>query len=188
MNETQSLLAETCNRLFSDLVTADSLRAAEAGEWPADLWSALEENGLTRPLVPEDQGGVGMSWQDTFAILFAAGYHAAPVPLAETIVASWLLAQAGIAVPEGVISLVPEEGTLKLTGGDGAWRVSGEVDNVPWGSSAAHLLAVAIQDDINIRDFFLIDRDNVSVGPDTNIGRDPRDTVRIPEIHLNQGG
>ena len=177
MNETQTLLAETCARLFTDLVTADSLRAAEAGKWPADLWTALEENGLTRPLVPEDQGGVGMTWQDIFPVLYAAGYHAAPVPLAETIVATWLLAKAGMAVPEGVISLVPAEDTLNLTGGDDAWRVSGQVDNVPWGEAAAHLLAVAEHDEHF--NFLLINRDNVSVRPDTNIGRESRDTIRI---------
>ncbi|NNE84666.1 MAG: acyl-CoA/acyl-ACP dehydrogenase [Alphaproteobacteria bacterium] len=179
MNETRTLLTETCNRLFSDLVTADTLRAAEAGEWPADLWAALEENGLTRPLVLEDQGGVGLNWQDTFAILYAAGYHAAPVPLAETIVASWLLAQAGIVVPEGVISLVPDERALKLTDGDSTRRVSGEVDNVPWGATAKHLLAVAVGGNINNKHFFLMDRDSVSVEPNVNIGRDPRETIRV---------
>ena len=178
MNETQTLLTETCDRLFTDLVTADLLRAAEGGEWPADLWSALEENGLTRPLVPEDLGGAGLSWQDTFPILYAAGYHAAPVPLAEAIVAGWLMSEAGMAVPDGVISLVrEEEGTLKLAGGDGAWRVSGQVDNVPWGESAEYLLAVAEHDEN--RKFILIDRDNVSVRPDTNIGRDPRVATRV---------
>ena len=177
MNETQTLLAETCNKLFTDLVTADSLRAAEAGEWPAELWSALEENGLTRPLVPEDQGGVGMTWQDIFPVLFAAGYHAAPVPLVETIAASWLLAEAGMAVPDGVISLVPEEYTLTLAGGDGAWRVSGQVDNVPWGELAGHVLAVAEHDEQ--KKFVLLEKDSISVRPDMNIGRDPRSVVQV---------
>ena len=178
MNETQTLLAETCNRLFTDLVTADSLRAAEAGEWPADLWSALEENGLSRPLVPEDQGGAGLSWQDTFPILYAAGYHAAPVPLAETIVAGWLLAQAGIEVPDGVISLVEDELVIRRSG-DGVWRLSRQVDNVPWGDSAAYILAVARPMHDIKRHLILLDRDSRTVRPDTNIGRDPRAVVRF---------
>ena len=177
MNETQTLLAETCNKLFTDLVTADSLRAAEVGEWPAELWSALEENGLTRALVPEDQGGAGLGWQDVYPVLHAAGYHAAPVPLAETIIAGWLLSQAGITVPDGVISLAENEFALKLTGGEGAWRVSGQVDNVPWGGSAGHVLAVNGYAKQN--KFILLEKDSLSARPDKNIGRDPRAAVRV---------
>lgn len=180
MSETRTLLAETCTRLFTDLVTPDSLREAEAGEWPGDLWSALEQNGLTRALVPEDQGGAGLSWLDASAILFAAGYHAAPVPLAETIVASWLLAQAGMEIPEGALSLVPEDNTLNLVGGDGAWRVSGQIDNVPWGESVAHILAVAENDEK--KQFILLGKDSVSVTQDRNMGRDPRAGIRISDV------
>jgi alkylation response protein AidB-like acyl-CoA dehydrogenase len=96
MSEISTLLAETCSRLFADLVTADSMRDTEAGAWPGDLWSVLEENGLTRALVPEAQGGTGVSWLDAAPILHAAGYYSAPVPLVETVVAGWLLAQAGV--------------------------------------------------------------------------------------------
>lgn len=176
MSETRALLAETCNRLFADLVTPELIRAAEAGDWPDELWAACEDNGLTRALVPENQGGAGLGWQDASAILFAAGYHAVPAPLAETIVVGWLLAQSGLEVPGGAMSLVPEEYALTLVGGDGAWRLSGEVDNVPWGGSAAHLLAVAKHDED--RNFVLIDEGGVSPRTDRNIGRDPRVTVR----------
>ncbi len=169
MSEIRALLEETCARLFADLVTADSLREAEAGKWPGDLWSALEENGLTRPLVPEDQGGVGVSWQDASAILYAAGYHAAPVPLAETIVAGWLLAQVGQAVPEGAIA-VAADGALVLTG---SGRVTGTLDRVPWGGAAAHVLTVAEQN--GDPRLVLLEPGSATVTADLNIGRDPRD-------------
>ena len=177
MNETQTLLAETCNRLFTDLVTPDLLRVAEAGEWPADLWSALEENGLTRALVPEEQGGAGLGWQDVYPILYAAGYHAAPVPLAETIVAGWLLSRAGMEVPEGVISIAENEFALKLRGGDGDRRVSGQLEKIPWGESAGHVLAVNGYEKQN--QFVLVDNSNVTFEPDRNIGREPRAAARI---------
>ncbi|MCZ6838043.1 MAG: acyl-CoA/acyl-ACP dehydrogenase, partial [Alphaproteobacteria bacterium] len=144
---------------------------------PTELWSALEENGLTRALVPEDQGGAGLGWQDVYPVLHAAGYHAAPVPLAETIIAGWLLSQAGMTVPDGVISLAENEFALKLTGGEGAWRVSGQVDNVPWGGSAGHVLAVNGYAKQN--KFILLEKDSLSARPDKNIGRDPRAAVRV---------
>jgi len=175
MSDTSTILAETCARLFADLVTADSLREAEAGAWPGALWSALEENGLTRPLVPEAQGGVGVTWQDTAVILHAAGYHGAPVPLAETIVAGWLLAQAGQAAPEGAITLADNDGALALSGSEGNYRVSGRLDRVPWGGVAGHVLAVAEQDGRQM--LVLIGQGSATVEADLNIGRDPRDAM-----------
>lgn len=175
MSEISTLLAETCARLFIDQVTPDLLRAAEAGDWPADLWTALEQNGLTRPLVPEEQGGAGLSWQDAAPILFAAGYHAAPVPLAETIVAGWLLAQAGAAGPEGAVA-VAGDGGLAFDGS----RVSGHLERVPWGRAAAHVLAVAERDGQPA--LVLLARDGATVEADSNIGRDPRDALGFDGI------
>ncbi|MGH7386608.1 MAG: acyl-CoA dehydrogenase family protein, partial [Candidatus Rokuibacteriota bacterium] len=71
MNELQTILAETCTRLFTDHATPAVLEGAEKGEWPAALWQALEENGLTLPQVPEARGGAGGSWNDAFVVLMA---------------------------------------------------------------------------------------------------------------------
>lgn len=174
MSEMSTILAETCARLFGDKATADSLRAAEAGAWPGDLWTALEENGLTQPLVPEDGGGAGVTWQETFPILHAAGYHGAPVPLAETIVAGWLLAQAGQAVPEGPLTLALGD-PLTLAGSSGSWRVSGKLDQVPWGGASSHVLGVAERDTQQM--FVLMTPENTAITADLNIGRDPRDEM-----------
>jgi hypothetical protein len=53
----RGILADVSTRLFTDLVTPELIAAAERGEWPAALWRAVEENGLTLPLVPEAKGG-----------------------------------------------------------------------------------------------------------------------------------
>ena len=50
MSELRSILADTITRLFTDRVTKDVLETAEQGQWPAALWQALEESGLTLPL------------------------------------------------------------------------------------------------------------------------------------------
>lgn len=170
MSEISILLAETCARLFADLVTADSLRAAEAGNWPGELWSALEENGLTRALVPEAQGGAGVTWQDAAPIFYAAGYHGAPVPLAETIVAGWLLSRAGQAVPEDAIALA-DGGDLAFDGSS----ISGSVDRVPWGKVAVHILTVA--ENNGHPKLVLLGHGSGMAEADMNIGRDPRDAM-----------
>src|SRR5690606_18928529 len=96
MSEVTNTLPDTSARLLGDLVTRDVLAGAEAGAWPADLWAALEENGLTRALPPEDLGGLGAGFDAAFVIAFAAGKARAPVPLPETLAAGWLLGRAGI--------------------------------------------------------------------------------------------
>ena len=65
------------------------------------------EAGLTLAWVPEELGGAGASLADGFAILGVAGRFAVPVPLAETLIAGWLLARAGIVAPAGAMTVAP---------------------------------------------------------------------------------
>ena len=59
MNALSAILSQTMGRLLVDHVSKETLRASEDGVWPAALWQALEENGLTQPLIPEHRGGIG---------------------------------------------------------------------------------------------------------------------------------
>jgi len=40
MNELQTILTETCTRLFTDHATTAVLEGAEKGAWPTALWQA----------------------------------------------------------------------------------------------------------------------------------------------------
>ena len=66
--------------------------------WKVPLWQALAESGLTLAWVPaEENGGAGAELADGFAVLGVAGRYAAAIPLAETLLAGWLLlARAGL--------------------------------------------------------------------------------------------
>lgn len=141
-SEMAVLLDQTVTRLFGDLVTEKTLVAAEQGVWQRELWQALEENGLTQPLAPEEQGGVGASWRDSFVIIRAAGYYAAPVPLAECIAAGWLLSQSGIEIPAGPLSLAsaPESGLSLKKDDNGGWRLYGDLPRVPWGRDVGYVI------------------------------------------------
>src|SRR5262249_16727099 len=149
VSELRALLTDTVTRLFTDLVTKELIESAEKGAWPEKLWRALEEGGLTLPLVAEDQGGAGGAWRDAHVVVRAAGRHAAPVPLAETVVAGWLLAGAGLTVPTGPLTLAPTRRADRLTirrAGAG-WRVSGTATRVPWGRAAGHVVIVVGPED-----------------------------------------
>jgi len=177
MSELGSLLAPTVTRLFGDLVTKELIESAEKGVWPDKLWRALEEGGLTLPLVPEEAGGAGGNWSDAHVVVRASGKHAAPVPLAETIVASWLLAQARLEVPLGALTIAPvrEGEPLRLTQSGGAWQLSGTVSGVPWGAMAGHVVVVA---EVGGAAMVALVRGGVAqVTRDRNLALEPRDTL-----------
>ena len=177
MSELGSLLADTVSRLFTDVVTKELIEAAEKGVWPDKLWRALEEGGLTLPLVPESAGGAGGTWLDAHVVVRASGRHTVPVPLAETIIASGLLARAGLAVPLGPITLAPARRGERLTlvrSGAG-WRVTGLVTRVPWGRVAGHVVTVADVD--GTPTVAQIATSAATITDDTNLAREPRDTL-----------
>ena len=175
MSELGTLLADTVTRLFRDLVTKESLEAAEQGAWPDRLWRALEEGGLTLPLVPETQGGAGGRWEDAEVVVRAAGRHAAPVPLAETIVAAWLLAGAGLEVPTGPLTLAPVRAgeALRLTRKGAA--LEGTATRVPWGAAAGHVVALAEADGRPV--VALVAAGAARVTPGKSLALEPRDTL-----------
>src|SRR5437870_13110054 len=127
MNELRAILSDVVTRLFTERVTRELSEAAEQGEWPGALWQAVEENGLTLPLVPEAKGGAGGTWGDAYVVVSAAGRHAVPLPLPETIVGSWILSESGLDVPSGPLTVAPvhREDGLRLARAGAGWRLSG---------------------------------------------------------------
>lgn len=101
------IVAETAARIFADLADPQTVNRAKDAAWKEPLWTALTEAGLTLAWVPEALGGSGAALADGFAVLNAAGRYAVGVPLAETLLAGWLLARAGMAAPDGPMSLAP---------------------------------------------------------------------------------
>jgi len=177
MNELTAILTETANRLLRDHTDKDVLHQAENGIWPEPLWQALEENGLTQPLVPEDQGGVGASWQDAFIIAYAAGRWRAPVPLAETIVGGWLLSRAGLEVPSGPLTLIDDD--LEIIG----TSISGEARGVPWGAKASHVITTIKADDQ--WQTASVAKDDLTAASDLNLAREPRDHLTFASAEIN---
>src|SRR5258707_9978310 len=104
---TDNIIVDTATRIFADLCEPQTVNAAEEGRWPEALWNALEESGLTLTWVPDNLGGARAEMIDGFAGLRGARRFAAPVPLAETLMAGWLVAQAGINPPPGPMTIPP---------------------------------------------------------------------------------
>lgn len=91
--------------VLTDRCTPQAVRAIEGGQPAEALWDAIEESGFADALLPEADGGAGLSLAEAFPLLELCGAFVVPVPLAETMVARALLAQAGVARPGGSIAL-----------------------------------------------------------------------------------
>ena len=150
---TDTILADTAERLFADRVTPDLLRRADEGKWPADLWAAVEEMGLPLALVPEEAGGFGLDMVEALGLVRIAGFFAAPLPLADSMLAAWLLADARLEVPAGPLTVVPprpaspaDGDTPSLTRSGDGWHLSGIARRVPWGRDAAAVVQLADHD------------------------------------------
>ena len=137
-------IAETTRRILTDLADPQAINKAGDG-WKAPAWSALEQAGLTLAWVPEDLGGSGADLADGFAVLREAGRFALAVPLAETLLAGWLLARAGIPAPKGAMTCAPaRDGDRVTLAGNGT--LSGALRSVPFAKDAKHLALLARRD------------------------------------------
>jgi acyl-CoA dehydrogenase len=177
-NDTRTMLADTCTRLFTDHVTPALIEAAEKGTWPAALWQMLEENGLTLPQIPESRGGAGGEWGDAHVVLAATGRFAVPLPVAETMIGAWLLSASGLDVPLGPLAVAPVRpvDSLALSRDGSGWRLDGTAARVPWGASAAHVVVSA--ESAGKPMIALVTGGTAKAEPDVNLAQEPRDTLQ----------
>jgi acyl-CoA dehydrogenase len=78
-----ALLVDAAADLFRRECSSEVVAQAEREGWAPPLWAALEESGLTRV-------GADASREEALAVVRVAARFAAPVPLAETVLATML--------------------------------------------------------------------------------------------------
>lgn len=179
MSEQTTILDESVRRLAADMATPDLISAAETGTWPTALWQALVDNGLTLTLVAEEQGGAGATWQEAYVILRAAGHYALPVPLAEHMTAAWLLNQAGLGVPRGVITFATMATGATLSKDGSETLLSGAFERVPWARNARHMVILLPGDGGS--QVVSVSLHNREITPGINLAREPRDHVVVQD-------
>src|SRR3954470_17365047 len=140
--ESDNIVAETAEKIFADLADAQTINSDKEGKWKAPLWQALSDAGLPLSWVAEEYGGSGASMAEGFSVLSSAGRFAVAVPLAETMLAGWLLAQARIASPEGAMTVAPASPKDRITlNAEGT--LSGRARGVPFAKDAKHIAVLA---------------------------------------------
>jgi len=184
MSEMRGDLQKTVDRIFGAHCDRTVRESAEAGAWPAALWQALEEVGLDRAALPEAAGGAGMAFEDAMFALRRSAYHAAPLPLAETMLAGRMLCAAGLTVPRGALTLAPVRSGDKLEflqGSSGA-AVQGTVQRVPWGDVCAHAMVAGVLDGKDV--LGLVPTAGALRGVEKNLAGEPRATLAFERTPL----
>ena len=157
----EQMLTDAAERIFRDQCDKATLDAAEGGQFPAKLWALLCENGFQLMAQPDS----GAELADLFAVLRVAGRYAAPLPLAEALLANRWLGEAGgdgKADALNTVGLVAEKGSSRWLG-------------VPWGRAARRIVGVA--DDGGV-----FAGTPVAVTEAVNLAGEPRDQVEVQDV------
>jgi alkylation response protein AidB-like acyl-CoA dehydrogenase len=175
-----SLVAETARRIIGDVCDPQTVNRAADNGWMVPAWSALEGAGLPLAWVPEGLGGAGAGVADGFAVLREAGRAAVPLPVAETLLAGWLLAEAGIQSPRGAMSCGPaRDGDRVVLAGNGT--LTGLLRAVPFASGAGHLAVLAEREAGGVA-VALVEARSVHLADGTSLAGDALNSVRFESV------
>lgn len=170
MTETASILGETVDRLLGQALAGNKTDKP----WDPDLWTRLEEQGVIGALaatIDEDQGDPDRLGADgALNMLFLAGRHAAPLPIAEGMLAHWLAAKANVELPGGPVALAGAGWHDAIAiASDGT--VTGRAHQVPFARHASTMLAMG-EDTMA-----LVPLDAVGIEERDSTAGEPRDSV-----------
>ena len=185
-SEIRAMLVESATRLFADQVDAKMLTAAKQDGWSAPLWKIVEAAQLPLVSIAEESGGAGGSLSDLAAVLRIAGRYCAPIPLAETALAGWMLANSGLKIPAGPLTLAPIHGeTITARKSGTRWNVSGTMQRVPWARIAGHIVVLAKGPDGAV--VACVDAAQCKITAGRNLAFEPRDEVVLDAVEIATG-
>ena len=180
-DQEQELLRQTVRDVLSKHCGLDVVRQMEDDPvgYPEALWTQLAELDLIGLLLPEEQGGAGMTLVEGVALYEELGRALAPVPhFVSAVMSGGVLAAAGsdaqkerwlpsIAAGTAIFTpawLEPENGftprgvELEATRADGGFRLNGVKRHVLFAAAADRLVVLArTGDEAEAIDLFLVD-------------------------------
>ena len=184
MNQDQSALVDALRAILADHSTQESVIAAEGPGFAEEAWNVLTQGGFASISIPESAGGSGGDLADACVVLHEIGRSAAAVPFAEhTLLAGWALAEAGVALPDGVstMSTRPSE-SLSVTADGGGAVLDGVLRRVPWASSASQIVVLADID--GAAHLVQVPTSLVAIEPGRNLAMESRDLVRFDNVQV----
>ena len=150
--DTSQLIIDTAEKIFTDHCDKSLWDATEQGVFPCDLWQQLVENGFHQL----GSANSGTETKDLFAFLKVCGRYAAPLPMAEILLANrWLGASA------------PAQGFASI-----GTQAGDSLVQVAWGRQVSPVLSVeAGSHDVSVFDAATLRQQGA------NLAGEPRDTM-----------
>jgi acyl-CoA dehydrogenase len=185
MSDIQEMIVESVTKIMEKYSTKEVINDAENGQWAGELWNNLAEYGMLGVAVPEELGGFGGDYSDALSILRVAGKFSAPIPLAETYIANWILSGLEETITDEIVTIAYKNEMQPLQFhkcGDG-WIVSGEADHVPWARFAEKVLVFGETAKGPI--LALIKLENARIINGKNLAGEARDKVVFNEVFIN---
>lgn len=150
--DTSQLIIDTAEKIFTDHCDKNLWDATEQGAFPSDLWQQLVENGFHQL----GSANSGTETKDLFAFLKVCGRYAAPLPMAEILLANrWLVASA------------PAQGFASI-----GTQAGDSLVQVAWGRQGTPVLGVeAGSHEVSVFDAATLQQQGA------NLAGEPRDTM-----------
>ncbi|WP_181170211.1 MULTISPECIES: acyl-CoA dehydrogenase family protein [unclassified Mesorhizobium] len=128
-----SMILDTAEKIFTR-----NANVLSPGTFDVVHWTEVEASGFTLALLAEEAGGFGLSAGDATSILRVSAKHASRLPLAETMLANWLLADSGLPIANGVTTIalvdaLPSENCRSVV-----------ATRVPWARASGAVVVVAL--------------------------------------------
>jgi alkylation response protein AidB-like acyl-CoA dehydrogenase len=152
LSDDQVALRDGARDLLDDLASPPQVRAVVDGGGGVDgeLWSAMSAQGWPLVALGEEQGGLGLGAVEVTVLLEEIGRHAAPAPVASTVLALDALTAGGATelverLAGGAIGCVAwsrRRDALRVSERPDV-RLTGRADPVPYAPSAAVAVIVA---------------------------------------------
>jgi len=179
--DVRAMLIDSATRLFADHCDAGVLDAAKRDGWSPALWRIVEAAQLPLVSIAENVGGAGGSLSDLAVVLRIAGRYAAPIPLAETALAGWMLARCNLPIGSGPLAFGPVHGETVAARQHGTqWSLSGSMRRVPW-ARIAQRLVVLVSGPAGAM-VACVDPKLCQVSPGRNLALEPRDDVVLDNV------
>lgn len=189
-NETQEMLRSTARDLFERHAPLTKWRDRKGGpDFSRELWAQMAKLGWLGMRAPEDQGGLGCSLVDLYALYLEMGRKLVDTPHLETaVIAVDLLAELGdpaallADIADGKTVVIPaffgadggfraQDVTLVASGSSQDVHLKGTVSHVRFAADADYLL-LAAQENSGLSLFLArADAPGISVTPQPNIAR-----------------
>lgn len=137
------MISDQLEKILSEyLSSAGCIENSDHSGMNSELWSTLYELGIFDVLAVSETGEAMVNWSDALGLFRVLGRHAVPLPIAESMIAQWLLSVAQIPLASPKIAVCDE--IHKLDGNELIIDNQSIVYNL---AEAEYLLGLASEDD-----------------------------------------